>query len=130
MAKERLDLNDSMFDICHKMSEGNPGALTVVMQLLGPQGAQIDPDAWLGGLGAVLALDTLGLYGPKIWMLYKDVCKEDLVKMCAVLRARQLGYVTAGQVTYAVDHYGEGIDPDELLTSVRERLPKFGTVAA
>jgi len=42
----------------------------------------IDPDSNFGGLGPLLLLDTLSIYGPRIWQLYKDVCarSEDIVK--------------------------------------------------
>jgi len=121
----RLELSDTTFDVCYKMSEGNPGALTVCAQLL-LHGGAIDPDGFLGGFGAVFGLDTLGIYGPRIWMLFKDVCGQDLVKMCAVLRADQLGFIQGLDIDAAIDGRGEyPLDCDELLKQVRERLPNF-----
>jgi hypothetical protein len=125
MAKERIGLKDTTMDTVLKMSEGNPGALRVVMDMMKDGGA-IDPDSWAGGLGAVLGLDSHGIYGSRIWMLYKDVCKEDLVSMLAVLRACQLGHISEATLHQAIDNYGQGIDLDEVVAGVKEALPRFG----
>lgn len=127
--KTKIELNDSGQEILFKMSEGNPGALTVLLRVL-TEGEQIDPDGAMGGLGPILALDTLGLYGPKIWMLFKDVCGEDLSKMLAVLRGWQLGFVSAEQVRIAVENYGNGIDVVDLCNKVGKRLPAFKLAVA
>lgn len=121
---EKIQLTDSALDVMFKMSKGNPGALTVCCAIL-KHGEQIDPDNAMGGLGVLLSLDTLGLYSSKIWMLYKDVCGQDLPKMLAVLRGWQLGYVTDEQIHHAVDCYGEGINVSDICAKVAERLPRF-----
>ena len=126
--KERIELNDTTMDIIQKMSEGNPGALTVVMRMIA-EGAAIDPQGFMGGLGAVLSLDTHRIYGARIWMLYKDVCGEDLMKTLAVLRACQLGELTDIEMQHAIDFRGEGIAVDNLVSVVKERLEEFGVAA-
>ena len=125
----KIHLTDSMMDILIKMSEGNPGALTVCLQII-KDGEQIDPDHGLGGIGIILKLDTLKLYGPKIWMLYKDVCDENLSEMIAVLRGWQLGFLNERQLQHAVDNYGEGINLEEICAKVCERLPRFKLTVA
>ena len=124
----RIGLGDTQISIFLKMSDGNPGALSVMMQLL-EKGGQIDPDSFMGGLGAILSMDTLEIYGSEIWMLYKDVCGENIVNMCAVLRAHQLGYITYNQIKHAINNRGEGLDVASELKKVKERLPKFGATA-
>ena len=124
---ERIQLTDSTMDVCMKMSEGNPGALTVIMSLM-RDAQKIDPDNWMPGLGEVLSLDSLGIYGSKIWMLYKDVCGEDLVKMCAVMRSWQLGITSQQSLIHAIDNRGDGLDVDDLLKQVKTRLPAFGNI--
>jgi hypothetical protein len=118
----RLKLNDSMMDVAIKMGEGNPGGLRVVCDLIKDQ--ETDPDSALQGLGAVLSLDTLGLYADKIWMLYKDVCGEDLAVMKGVLRAWQLGFLTKEKLVGAVNG-GDPLPLDELRELVTARLPNF-----
>lgn len=122
--KEKIKLTDSMPEVMLKMSEGNPGALSVCMQVL-TQGEKIDPDNMLKGLGVILSMDTLGLYGTAIWMLYKDVCQQNLRHMLAVLRGNQLGIVSKAQVMHAVQNRGEGLEVADVCQKVKERLPNF-----
>ena len=130
MTKERIGLQDTALDVFMKLSEGNPGALTVCMEIF-TQNAAIDPDAFLSGLGPLLALDTLGIYGSSIWLLYKDICGEDITKTLAVLRAWQLGFVSDAEIRLAIEAchaggYNTGLNPETLLAQVQERLPMFG----
>ncbi len=127
MAKERIKLEMTIQELIFAMSGGNPGAITVCLGLL-ENGEKIDPDAFPGGLSSILALDTLGIYDSRIWMLYKDVCGEHLGKMIAVLRAHQLGQlagVTVDVLNHAIDNRGDGIDIDEVVTAVTNRLTNF-----
>ena len=128
MGTERVTLEMSIEDIVLALAEGNPGAARVCVELLA-KGEEIDPDNALGGFGTMLLLDTLGLYGSRIWMLYKDVCGQDLVKMVAVLRAWQLAILTSGAIAHAIDHRGEGVDTDNVVSQVQEQCPGFNAIA-
>lgn len=122
----RIDLSDTSMSMLMKMSVGNSGALTVLMETM-KKGASIDPDCAFGDIGAILALDTHDIYGSDIWILYKDVCGSNLVSMLGLLRAVQLGFATEFELKHAITRYQ--IAPDrlaELLAKVKERLPKFG----
>lgn len=121
----KIKLSDTILDVVVKMGEGNPGALRVCTEIL-QEDKGIDPDNTLGGLETVLALDTLGIYGARIWMLYKDVCGEDLTKTLAVLRGWQLGQLAEDVIHHAIDNWGAGIDCDDVLAKVQVRLPMFG----
>lgn len=122
--KARIELTDTGMSACVKMSDGNPGAITV-MALMLKEGGAIDPDDFFGGLGAVLALDTHGIYGSRIWKLYKDVCGQDLRVTLAILRSVQLGFLDEGELNHAIDNNGEGLDIPALVTKVEEHLPSF-----
>lgn len=113
-----------MPDILAKMAEGNPGAITVLIRLM-KEGEAIDPQCFMGGLGAILGMDTHRVYGSKIWMLYKDVCGQDLVKMMAVLRACQLGKLTERSMLHAINNRGEGLDLTAILDAVKAELEEF-----
>ena len=116
--KQRIELADTAMSAILKVAEGNPGAISVCVQVL-KENSRSDPDSILGGLGPILAFDATGLYGSKIWELYKDKCGENLIKTLAVLRAHQLGFL----------HDPETVQPKEvdgLLAKVRKQLPKFG----
>lgn len=106
-----------------KMCEGNPGALQVLIECL-RDSATIDPNG-IGRIGPILSMDTLKLYGSRIWMLYADVCRHDLRCMIGVLRAWQLGFISSAEINHAVENYGEGLDVPSLMTKVEERLPEF-----
>lgn len=125
MGHERIELHDTLISVVRKMSEDNPGASTVCLRIF-EDGAKIDPDGFMGELGIILLMDTYGIYSSRIWMLFKDVCKEDLVKMIACLRACQMGFISAEVLNRAIDNYGEGLDVESCLQQVKERLPAFG----
>src|ERR1035437_2862116 len=113
----KLQLADTMQDVVFKMSEGNPGALTVCLNTL-KKGGKIDPDNSMGGFGALMTLDSLGIYGSKIWMLYKDACNCHLPVMLAVLRGFQHGMLSKTQVFTAVENCGAGISVEDVCSEV------------
>lgn len=131
----RIKLEMSVRDIIIAMCGGNPGAITACAELL-QKSEKIDPDDALGsGFSSFLALDALGIYNERIYMLWSDVCKRDVAKTIAVLRAYQLGQlagVDAKTLNHAIDNRGAGIDLDAVMKAVKGRLPDFNleTVAA
>ncbi len=86
----KINLTDSIVDVAVKMSEGNPGAAIAIAEMI-TKGDEIDPQSFAGGLGAVLSLDTLGIYGTDIYILFNDKCGRDVRPMLLLLRAHQLG---------------------------------------
>jgi len=84
----RIQLNDTAPDIVKKMCDGNPGALVVLMKLLS--------QTFHGVHGAMLIvyLDEWGIYGPDIWILYKDHCHESMQLLERAIRAVQCGCIT------------------------------------
>lgn len=121
----RIELHDSLQDALIKIVEGNPGALNACLELY-TQTPAIDPDAALAGLSGIMILDTWGIYGPRIWLFYKDVCGCDCKKVLACIRAVQLGLLPETTLQHAIDNDGEGIDHDAVLKMVQERLSAFG----
>jgi len=125
------DLNMSMKDVLVMLGEGNPGALSVMCQML-KEGPEIDPQSADPFL-AVLALDTHEIYGSDIWILYKDICGQDMTKMLGVLRSIQLGHTRESEVKDQIAvprKAGEPVlDVDSMLTKVRSELPEFGKQA-
>jgi len=78
-------------DIVMKMSKGNPGAVTAIMDIIDKH-KSIDPQAVMGGVGAIMILDTWEIYGTDIYILYSDKCGKDVRKMLMLMRATQLGF--------------------------------------
>jgi hypothetical protein len=90
------------------------------------EGSRIDPDAGHGqSFFILLNFDSIGLYGPNVWVLYKNLCEERLDKTIAVLRACQLGYVSDAQIHAACANRGAVLDVNALCRRVKERLPNF-----
>lgn len=72
MAAERakIDLTDTMQDLIIKMSEGNPGAVSVLVEMAKAKGVDV---LWL-----ILGLDDMNIRGSQIWVGFKDRCGGDL----------------------------------------------------
>jgi len=85
MNREPINLSDSTQDTLVKMSEGNPGAISVLMQLL----QRDDPAA----LMTLLSLDDMNMRGPQIWVGYKDHCGSDIELFAEKIGARDQGMV-------------------------------------
>lgn len=120
----KITLEDDELTIIMKMSEGNPGAMKVLSDIIS-RAKNIDPHAMMGGIAHILQLDTCEIYGSKIWMLYKDVCNEDIATMIAMIRALQLGITNKNAINYAISNHGEGIDTETMIKRVESELPKF-----
>lgn len=89
--RQRIELTDSVTDICVKMSEGNPGALACIKDIL-KCANEVDPQDMLSPLGPILILDSCGIYGSSIYVIWSDKCGRDTRRMMMLLRATQLGF--------------------------------------
>jgi len=125
----RIKLKDSITDIVYKMSDGNPGAVTAIMEMLQPTAQAIDPDSALGPIGKLMQLDTMEIYGVDIYILWNDVCGRDMIKFFTILRAYQLGLINPEVIKEIASdqdrqklHY---INVEELHSLVKKELPDF-----
>jgi len=66
----RINLEMTPMDAIVKMADGNPGAVTVMCELLKPDLAE--------GFMDICRLDDLELHGPDIWLAFKDICGSDI----------------------------------------------------
>lgn len=124
MNETRLGLNDDMMSAIVKLSDGSPGAFAVCTHIAA-RVESVDPDNTLGVYGPLFSFDTYNIYGPKIWVLYKEVCNENIVKTIACLRACQLGLMTIRTLKHAIANHGDGINCNQVLLDVQGRLPAF-----
>jgi hypothetical protein len=123
----RLDLTDTGIDMLMKMSEGNPGAITVMSELMNKESG-IDPDSMFSkyGISTILSMDTHGIYGSDIWILFKDICKQNLVNVIGILRAVQLGFLEESKLLSFIRNGSiEQEFLEEKVRQVKERLPNF-----
>ena len=122
--KTRLTLDDTVIVAILKLAGGNPGALRVCAEIM-KRGMEIDPKD-MGGFGALMSMDSLGIYGSRIWLLYEDVCRENLVKTIACLRGWQLGILPERDLQAAIDGDRARVDTNMVLSMVKAQLKDFG----
>lgn len=112
----------------------SPDACWACVELLlaYPKVLPIAQPSWLLYGRALLLVDSLEIYGDRLYMLWNDVCGRDAGKVVGLLRAWQLGVggVTRDVLYWAIDHRGDGIDLDAVMVAVKERLPDFDPRAA
>lgn len=100
----KIQMEDTVMEIIAKMSDGNPGAINTMMIIM-QEHDKIDPQAFLGGMGAIMMLDTYEIYGADIYVLFNDKCNKDVRKMLMLMRATQLGFFSMGKLKeLAADH--------------------------
>ena len=104
--REKISLGMSVFDVVTTMSEGNPGALTVMMRLMEKRGH-------MDGIFDILSLDDMNMRGSQIWVAYKDYCGQDIEKFIVCIKERDQAMVDAvnacegtGTTERAVTHSG------------------------
>lgn len=125
--------NSTLMDIVCLLSDGNPGAVRVMAEIARSI-TTIDPDDCLGAFGPLLQLDTIGIYGSDIWILFKDLCGESIVNTIGILRAEQLGLVSDRTVLNAIADCKRGIGSSfrgevlTILAKVMKRLPNFNAM--
>lgn len=134
----RLDWMKPPIDGLVAMSEGNPGCASVLGQIA-QKGEEVDPQMAMGGLGHIGMLDNYAIYGSNVWVFYKDMCGQNIVRIIGAIRAFQLGIKPVEWVTdlieiiqdpnsggYCLDNVREWRkELDEALVQVREKLPEF-----
>lgn len=124
MANERLDLADTMMSAVMKLAEGNPGAITAIMEMV-KMSPVVDPQSVFGAFAPLLSLDTHGIYGSRIWMLYSDACHRNAVDALMLLRCVQMGILPERSLQAAIDYRGDGLDLAALREDLSKVLPSF-----
>lgn len=120
--RPRLELTDTSTDCVMKMAEGNPGAITALMEILTQHNA-IDPQAAMGGMGAILILDTWEIYGSSIYVLWSDKCGKDVRKLLMLMRATQLGFFSQTKLQEMAADQGFKVNlSDEEFTELDEKV--------
>ncbi len=90
---------------------------------------QIDPDSYSSDWGASYFADlcVLGIYGERIWQLYHDVCGEDIMKMLALLKSKELGLIEKKVIYHAILNEGACIKDnwDTIVANLKAKAPSF-----
>jgi len=85
----------------------------------------VDPDATGGAIIALLQIHDLGLRGPNIHILFKDVCHCEAARFVMLFRAWQLGFLPKADLLAASIRRGLVLDTDTLWEKVCAELPRF-----
>ena len=93
MGEEKLGLDMSILDIAVTMSEGNPGALMVVMEMLEDPSLTLD----------LLLCDSYGIRGSQLYMLHNDCCGRDNDKFRRTLMMIRCGIFSREQIKENLD---------------------------
>jgi len=100
---KRIAHDDTLLSIFTKLSDGNPGAFTVLLRAMEYTAKYHQEGCDAGGMYMLEILDTIGVYGSDIWLLYKDICKENIEHFIQVLKAYQYGFVDEATIHEAID---------------------------
>lgn len=104
MANERIKLHDNMLEVVTKMSGGNPGAMSCIMEVLGAS----DLYGGMPGMMLILNCDSIGLYGSELYMVWNDCCDRDIKKFELVMRNWQMGKLSRETIINNVRNVGRG----------------------
>ena len=85
----RINMGTTLKEAIFVMAEGNPGAISALIEL-----ATKADMPWIIPFGH---MDEAGVYGPRIWMLYKDVFNYDARAMEHDIRMLGIPSILAGQ---------------------------------
>ena len=112
----RIEGEDTVMGMVIKMSDGNPGAINAISLLM----SQPDGVLPLHGFPCLLLLDTLGIYGTDIYILFSDNCNKDVVKFSGLLFAFQHGKVSGEELKRAAgDQMRQNLlDVDSIIASM------------
>lgn len=80
MERKEIGLQGSLKDLVVFMAEGNPGALTVLIELLNKR----PDDAFI----YMLNLDDMNIRGSQLWIAFKYHCGSDLDKLVECTKSR------------------------------------------
>lgn len=118
----KLKLTDDPQTMLIKMTEGNPGAIVTLIEVMKVT-PQIDPQSAFREVSAVFALDTLGIYGSDIYVLFNDKCNRDPRTFLMLLRANQLGFIPAAEIkNMAADQFREVNITTERLSELDKKV--------
>lgn len=91
MANTNTRIIDGMTlqEILITMSEGNPGALTCMIQMLNSD---------LRNFSDILLFDKMGIYGSQIYIVWNDCCNRDMRKFKETIQAFREGKFTEEEI--------------------------------
>jgi hypothetical protein len=84
--RKKLRLDMTTMELVTTMAEGNPGAISVMVQIIQNESGN--------GLLDLLNFDDMNMRGPQIWVAYKDVCGQNIDLLLEKLKSRDTEMVS------------------------------------
>ena len=106
----KLNMHETFSDIILKLSEGNPGAMTTLFEIM----KHFDNNE-VEFLGTFLVIDSMELYGSHLYMLWNDCCDRDISKVIKVIRKYCDGEISDNDISERIKNVGYGKSFDDLL---------------
>ncbi len=106
----KINLNDKFSDIIIKLSEGNPGAMTTLFEIM-----KVKKNEEISCISTFLVIDTMELYGSHLYMLWNDCCNRDINETLNVINNYQLGKITNIDINERIKNVGYGKSFADLL---------------
>lgn len=106
----KLEMTDNLGDVIIKLSEGNPGAMTTLFEIMN----HFDNDE-MEFLGTFLVIDSMALYGSQLYMLWSDCCNRDIEKTVKVINLYCNGVITDKDIEERIKNVGYGKSFDDLI---------------
>lgn len=110
MLDTKLGLTDSLQDIIIKLSEGNPGAMSFIFEIIKYQ--ENNP---IKLVEEFLTIDSMHLYGSHLYMLWNDCCNRDVEKSLKIIKGYRLGNIKDSDIKERIINVSYGISFDDLL---------------
>ena len=111
----RISLLDTMEETMMKFSNGNPGAMQTLVELL-----KNDPQKMFQNL---LTLDRMKLYEDKLYMLWNDSCNRDIKKVQEIIKQYRMRKIKQSDIEERIMTVGYGKKFDDLLEeSINENM--------
>ena len=102
--------DDGLNNILINMSEGNPGSLRVLFEILEAKKNDI-----LASLEVFSTLNDMKLYGSHLYMLWNDCCGNDINKTLLVIQKYREGKITDDDINERIKNVGYGLSFDDLI---------------
>ena len=131
MGNEKIKSDMSVYDVIRVMSEGNPGAMKVIMEMLQ------EPTGFL----KLLVLDSMDIRGARLYMLHNDCCGRNMKKFNRTLELLNYGVFSHDEImanlnvnAYALPFIDDELDIegipsyDEEFSYSHEKYEEFATM--
>lgn len=118
----RIKLEDDVRTAIIKLGGGNPGGLTVCMNII----KYIVENPSLGlNEGFLLLLDDFEIYESDIWVLFKDICGQDIGQTINVISATQQSILSKEELRLAIVNGRESRKCGLDLNYINDQLAKL-----